>query len=141
MRGGMPIQMLLIVQMAFWFLAGCASRDELLRGQNYTRFSVEAIHPAQIEKTAEAVFAQHGFMRVPATTAQELVLAKSGTSMLKFLKGGESIVWLVMEPRANGWDVYCVPQPDGLYTGGEATRFDRVLREIQAELSKPAARR
>lgn len=132
------MRMLLIAQVACLFLAGCASREDLLRGQNHTRVSLEETNTDRIGKVAEEVFKRHGFTPAPATNPQELVLAKSGTPLLKFLKGGQAIVWLVMEPRASGWDVYCVPEPDGLYTGGSATRFDGLLSELQAELKKPA---
>lgn len=112
-------------------LAGCASREGALRSKNYERVRIEGATEKQIYAAAEKAFAAHGFFPAADTTPQELVLMKKTPWMFRFVKGGDAVVWLVLEPKATGWDVYCVPEPSGLYPGGSALRFGGLLCEIQ----------
>jgi hypothetical protein len=59
--------------------------------------------------------------------------------LARFIKGGQAEVWFVAEPTATGWRLFVVPQPDHLYPGGTARRFDGALREISRKLSSPAS--
>jgi hypothetical protein len=129
----------LLASAALFFLSGCISQEALLRGKNYTRIHIPETRADEITTAAAQIFASHGFQPAPATTPQELVLAKNSPAPLRFIKGGNAIVWLVLEPRGLGWDVYCVPEPDHLYPGKTALRFDPVLRELQAKFDKNPA--
>ena len=105
--------------------------------ENYERVHIEGATVTRIAATAEKAFAEHGFRPQADTTPQELVSEKKTPFPLRFIKGGNAVVWLVLEPRANGWDLYCVPEPAGLYPGGSSFRFRGVLDCIVAEVRHP----
>ena len=132
------MRVFLLAPVALFFLAGCISQEAVLRSKNYTRIHLPEIRVDEITAAAAKVFARHGFTPAAATTPQELVLVKNSPAPLRFIKGGNAVVWLVLEPRGHGWDVYCVPEPDHLYPGGTALRFDKVLGDLQVELGKTA---
>lgn len=134
-RSFAAMRMFLLLPMALFLLAGCVSQESLLRSKNHTRIPIDHASAKDITAAAEKAFARHGFQPAPDTTPQEIVLAKSSPPPLRFIKGGNAIVWLVLEPRPQGWDIYCVPEPDNLYPGGTALRFDPVLREVQAQFA------
>ena len=132
------MRVFLLAPVALLFLVGCISQEGMLRGKNYTRIHLPEVRADEITAAAAKVFARHGFTPAAATTPQELVLVKNSPAPLRFIKGGNAVVWLVLEPRGHGWDVYCVPEPDHLYPGGTALRFGPLLSELQAEFGKPA---
>lgn len=113
-------------------LTGCVSREGALRSRNFERVHIEAT-PEQIAKAAERHFAAHGFQRASESNPQAMLLQKRTPLLFRSIKGGNARVWLILEPRASGWDVYCLPEPDGLYPGGNAPRFRGLLAKIQED--------
>lgn len=111
-------------------LPGCATREGALESRNVGRIHIEATSE-RIVGAAKHAFAAHGFYPVPESTPQELMLRKETPLLFRSLKGGDALVQLVLEPRALGWNVYCLTEPDKLYPGGTPVRFGKLLSEIR----------
>ncbi len=128
--------------LAFAVLAGsgCANRERALRSTNVVSRTIEGATAGQISAAAERAFAKQGFQPAPGTVPQELKLAKAPPPPVRFIKGGDAVVWLVLQPRGKGWEIYCVTEPSGLHPGGTAARFSPLLDGISSELARPAAR-
>lgn len=114
-------------------LAGCASREGALRSENYEKVHISGATEKQIVIAAQHAFAAHGFYPTTDSIPQELVFQKTAPLLFRLAKGGNALVWFVLEPRADGWDIYCVPEPDNLYPGGTAMRFRGLLDQIARE--------
>ncbi len=111
-------------------ISGCATREGALRSANYEKIHIEA-QPDQIIRAAEETFARHGFRADPESNPQAVRMSKKTPLLFRPVKAGNALVWLILEPEASGWDVYCTPEPDNLYPGGNARRFHGVLTEIK----------
>lgn len=132
------IRLLLLPLMAF-VIAGCATREGALRSRNVEYVHIEA-EPERINAVARKVFAAHGFQPAPESNPQALQWKKKTPLLFRPVKGGDAFVWLILEPRASGWDAYCLPEPDRLYPGGNAPRFRKVLTEIKDSAEAPPER-
>lgn len=111
-------------------ISGCASREGALRSKNVECVHIEAT-PEHITAAAQKVFAAHGFQQTPETNPQAMELKKKTPLLFRPIKGGDALVWLILEPSASGWDAYCLAEPDNLYPGGNALRFRKLLVEIK----------
>lgn len=126
------LTLLMVIAIA---LSGCATRDGALESRNVERVRLNATSE-RIAAAANQAFAAHGFDPAPESTPQVLALKKKTPLLFRPLKGGDVLVQLVLQPRASGWDVYCLTEPDTLYPGGTPMRFGKLLSEIKRAAEK-----
>lgn len=98
----------------------------LFFGRNYETVRIEGA-------TEKQIIAARGFYPEAEAIPREPVLKKKASLLFRLAKGGHALVWLVLHPRASGWDVCCVPEPDNLHPGGTSVRFRGLLDQIARE--------
>lgn len=131
------IRLSLLLLLIAAVVSGCASREGALRSKNVECVHIQAT-PEQITTAAQKVFADHGFQHTPETNPQAMQMKKKTPLLFRPIKGGDALVWLILEPRATGWDAYCLTEPNHLYPGGNVPRFGKLLAEIkQSAESQP----
>lgn len=111
-------------------------------GSAATRVFIANASIASIESTAETVTARNGYRLDVTRQRQELAFvgphaSSPGSRMMSFLRGGHSRLWIIAQPRADGWTLIATSEPEGTATSFNAASTQRLLDQIAREVATP----
>lgn len=117
-------------------LPACRSIDPGIEGNAGISAMIPCRDFHRIADTLQAILADEGYTVLASENSQTPVYGSSPRFRLSCEFRNGRRIWFIAQPRADGWVLQALPEPDGTDTWFPRRQISRVLEELQSRCAQ-----
>jgi hypothetical protein len=124
---------------------GCYWSQNVLEGNAQVEMEVPCSDIGRVLSVTTRLMDTNGYHPAADATDQEIPFVvvhphRFVDRVICFVHGGRDRVWIIAQPSAYGWHLFCLPEPEGYDTSFARRKFRQVLESVRQECVNPAKR-